>query len=249
MATMSILSTEGLSKSFGGIDAVYNMDFSVEEGEVMGIIGPNGAGKTTFVNLLCGRIQPDTGKVFYRRTDITRLPAWQRVRLGIAYTFQITSIYPKLSVFENVAIGAQMQVRLNTPHGRPKKLVADRIAAIAADCLKRTGMESYRSRNAGELAYGHQRLLEIAMGLALNPTLLILDEPTQGLSESEINEFATIIRQVRQQQTVILIEHNMPVVMSLVDRITVMDRGSILAQGLPAEIQQDERVKTAYLGG
>ena len=243
---MTLLSTAGLCKSFGGLDAVVDMSFSVDDGEVRGIIGPNGAGKTTFVSLLSGRLNPSSGTIRFRDRDITRLPAWKRVRLGIAYTFQITSIYPALTVDENVAIGAQLQARISHEPGRS---LESRIDSVVGDSLARTGMEGYREHKAGELAYGHQRLLEIAMGLSLHPSLLILDEPTQGLSDREIADFCELIGEIRKSTTIVLIEHNMPVVMSLADRVTVMDQGAVLAEGSPGEIQDNARVQEAYLGG
>ena len=245
MAAVSILSTAGLSRSFGGIAAVREVDFSVGEREIRGIIGPNGAGKTTFVSLLSGRLRADAGTVRFRGRDITAMPAWRRVRLGIAYTFQITSIYPALPVYENVAIGAQIQAQGTASAGQ----AAGRIADITADCLERTGLAPYRSQVAGELSYGHQRLLELAMGLALDPVLLILDEPTQGLSDGEIAVFTDLLQRIREHKTIILIEHNLPVVLGLADRITVMDQGAVLAEGTPAEIQDDPAVQAAYLGG
>ena len=245
MAAVSILSTAGLSRSFGGIRAVRTVDFSVGEREIRGIIGPNGAGKTTFVSLLSGRLRTDAGAVRFRERDITAMPAWRRVRLGIAYTFQITSIYPALPVYDNIAIGAQVRAQGAVPAGQ----VASRIDAITSGCLEQTGLAPYRSHLAGELSYGHQRLLELAMGLALDPVLLILDEPTQGLSDGEIGAFTDLLRRIREHKTIILIEHNLPVVLGLADRITVMDQGTVLAEGTPGEIQNDPAVQAAYLGG
>lgn len=244
---MSILSTRDLSKSFGGIAAVDGVDFSVKEREIRGIIGPNGAGKTTLVSLLSGRIRPDSGRIIYRGVDITGSPSWKRVRLGIAYTFQITSVYPGLTVYENAAIGAQMRARQESA-SRWARVRESHVEEISRECLRLTGLESSWHKPAGELAYGHQRLLEIAIGLALDPPLLILDEPTQGLSESEIEEFIRLVGHIRVRKTIILIEHNMPLVMALADRITVMDQGRVLAEDDPARIRQDRRVQEAYLG-
>ena len=247
VAAMNLLSTKDLSKSFGGITAVSNVDFSLKEGEVRGIIGPNGAGKTTLVNLLCGCIQPDSGRIVFRECDITHHPSWRRMRLGIAYAFQLTSIYPGMTVFENVAVGAQMRIR-HRSQSHPSSRQQLNIDDIASRCLSLTGLDSSRSQLAAELAYGHQRLLEIAINLALDPVLLILDEPTQGLSESEIKEFADLLMRIHSDRTIVLIEHNMPFVMALADRITVMNQGSILAENAPQAIQKDVRVKAAYLG-
>ena len=223
MAAVNLLDTGNLCKSFGGLQAVRNVDFAIREGEVRGIIGPNGAGKTTFVNLLSGRIAPTAGSIRFRGREISAMPAWRRVRLGIAYTFQVTSVYPALSVYENVAIAAQNQtLKKSAGVGHEQGL----IRAAVEHCLEQVGLVGFETERAGEIAYGHQRLLEIAMGLALQPSLLILDEPTQGLSDSEIDKFARLIEKIRQRTTVLLIEHNMPVVMSLADSITVLDQGA-----------------------
>ncbi len=245
---MSLVETNSLCKSFGGLEAVRKVDFSMEQGEIRAIIGPNGAGKTTFVSLLSGRIAPSSGKICFSGEDITGMPAWQRVRLGIAYTFQITSIYPSLTVYENVAIAAQMQVQAGHKH-QSVKHTSELIDQITRTCLDSVSLSRSASTPAGEMAYGHQRLLEIAMGWALNPSLLILDEPTQGLSDGEIEEFSSLVGQIRGQSTILIIEHNMPVVMSLADRITVMDQGAILAEGTPSQIHDNAAVQAAYLGG
>ena len=249
MATLKhvmIVETQNLSCHFGGLCAVDQVNLGVDTGEVHAIIGPNGAGKTTLVSLISGRLAPTTGNVRFQGNDITRLPAWRRVRLGIAYTFQITSIYPSLSLYENVAIAAQMK-SLQSERSSRKELVGN-IDGIISDSMQRAGLNIDPDQPAGEIAYGHQRLLEIAMGLALDPKLLILDEPTQGLSDGEIQEFIALVNGLRQQCTVLLIEHNVPVVTALADRITVLDQGRVLAQGSPAEISGNETVQDAYLG-
>ena len=229
---MTLLRTVGLTRDFGGLRAVDKVDFTIHPGEIRAVIGPNGAGKTTFVSLLAGRLQPSAGQIFFQGEEITSMPAFQRVRLGIAYTFQVTSIYQALSVEENVALAAG----------------GGRGGHSVAKCLERVGLSDRKEQIAGTLAYGHQRLLEIAMGLALHPNLLILDEPTQGLSDGEIADFITLIRTIARDSTILLIEHNMQVVMQLATRITVMDRGAILAEGDPAEIRATPAVQHAYLG-
>lgn len=240
MAEVTLLETQGLSRSFGGLKAVEDVDFRLTKGEIRAIIGPNGAGKSTFVGLLSGLIAPSKGRVMFDGQDVTRSPAHLRVRAGLAYTFQITNIYPAMTVLENVAVAAQSRLRQG-PEGA--------ILAAADQALATVGLASFRDRIAGDMAYGHQRLIEVAMGLALQPKLLILDEPTQGLSDSEIAAFVALIRTVAETATVLLIEHNMDVVMALAQRITVMDRGRILAEGTPAEITADPAVQAAYLGG
>lgn len=230
-----ILQARGLVRSFGGLRAVDGVDFALRAGEIHALIGPNGAGKTTFVSLLSGRLAPEAGTIFLGDEDITRLPAHRRVRRGIAYTFQITSIYPRLTVFDNVALAAQSR------GGR------DLAGAVGA-ALARVGMEGLAAQEAGTLSYGHQRLLEVAMGLALAPRVLILDEPTQGLAAGEIDAFVTLVRSLVPQTTVLMIEHNMEVVMDLAHRITVLNFGRVLAEGAPAEVRANAAVQAAYLG-
>lgn len=230
-----ILQAEGVSRSFGGLRAVQGVDFALRAGEIHALIGPNGAGKTTFVSLLSGRLAPDAGTIRLAGEDITPLPAHHRVRRGIAYTFQITSIYPRLTVFDNVALAAQMR--------RPRDLADE----VAAD-LARVGMAHLAGQEAGTLSYGHQRLLELAMGLALRPRVLILDEPTQGLAAGEIDEFVGLVRGLVPETSVLMIEHNMEVVMSLAHRITVLNFGQVLAQGSPQDIRANPAVQAAYLG-
>lgn len=228
-----ILQASGLSRAFGGLQAVDGVDFELQAGEIHALIGPNGAGKTTFVSLLSGRIKPDAGVIRLGGSDITALPAHARVRAGIAYTFQITSIYPRLSVFDNVALAVR----------------GGDLAASVMVALRRVGLAERADQVAGNLSYGHQRLLEVAMGLALSPRVLILDEPTQGLAAGEIAGFVALIRSLVPQTTVLLIEHNMEVVMGLADRITVLNFGRVLARGTPAEIRANPAVQAAYLGG
>jgi branched-chain amino acid transport system ATP-binding protein len=260
-AAVTLLATDGLSRHFGGLRAVDNVSFQLGEGEVRAIIGPNGAGKSTFVGLICGRIAPTAGRIVFEGRDITDLPAHRRVGLGIAYTFQITSIFGNLSVFDNAALAAQSAMGRSgvRPHA---SIAADSTATSGArgltpaselqrrvgEALERVGLADRRDAKASTLSYGHQRLLEVAMGLALAPKLLILDEPTQGLSDAEIASFCNLIRTIAKDATVLLIEHNMDVVMELAQRITVMSNGAILSEGTPAEIRADEAVQRAYLG-
>jgi branched-chain amino acid transport system ATP-binding protein len=234
-----ILSTSGLKRHFGGLKAVDGIDFTLNAGEIRAIIGPNGAGKTTFVSLLSGRTSVTEGRIAFQGQDITHIPAFKRVRLGIAYTFQITNIYPKLSVIENVRIAALGRAQ------RGDKLSSE---TEAKAMLAAVGLADRATHRAGEMAYGHQRLLEVAMGLALKPSVLILDEPTQGLSDIEIDGFCALVKEISKTATVLLIEHNMDVVMRLANRITVLNRGLKLAEGTPAEIRDNAEVQAAYLG-
>jgi len=233
---MTLLSTRGLSKRFGGLQAVDGVDFDLSEGEVRALIGPNGAGKTTFVGMICGRIAPSSGRVHFDGADITHMPAHRRILRGMAYTFQITSVFARLDVAENVALAARRRLS-----GRAVERAVD-------EALARVGLLERRGEEAGSLSYGHQRLLEIAMGLVQRPRLLILDEPTQGLAEGEIASFKALLREVAAEATILLIEHNMNVVMETADRVSVLDFGRLLAEGTPREIHENAAVQAAYLG-
>lgn len=238
MAAVNLLSTRGLTKRFGGIEAVRNVDFDVPEGQIRALIGPNGAGKTTFVGSVCGRIPATSGAVHFSGQDVSALPAHKRVRLGMAYTFQITSIFANLTLHENIALGVRRSVGGDGPIARKR----------IQECLERVGLTDFAERKAGEMSYGHQRLLEIAMGLGQKPKLFILDEPTQGLAESEIEGFKSLVRSLSEEATILLIEHNMGVVMETADYITVLNFGETLAEGTPAEVRDNSAVQAAYLG-
>lgn len=241
MAAMTpLLTTRDLRKNYGGLRAVDGVDFAIMPGEIRAIIGPNGAGKTTFVSLICGRVPPTSGQIVFDGDDITGVPAHARVRRGIAYTFQITSVFSNLTAYDNVALPVQRTLT----DGRSK----GRLHAGVMSALESTGLADRADTIAGALSYGHQRLLEVAMGLALKPRLLILDEPTQGLSDGEIEHFMQLVREIARDATVLLIEHNMQVVMGLAGRITVMNAGKILAEGTPEQIRADADVQRAYLG-
>jgi len=235
---MSLLSTQALSKNYAGLQAVSNVDFELPEGQIRALIGPNGAGKTTFVGMLSGRIESSHGKVFFDGIEITGMPAHKRMGLGMAYTFQITSIFAKLSVHENVALAARRVL------GGNKSLVRERIANV----LNKVHLTERAEQIAGDLSYGHQRLLEIGMGLAQSPRLFILDEPTQGLAENEIDDFILLIQALSAETTILLIEHNMDVVMKTAHYITVLNFGETLAEGSPDEIRANDAVQKAYLG-
>ncbi|MEM9425982.1 MAG: ABC transporter ATP-binding protein [Pseudomonadota bacterium] len=226
-----VLETKGLTKQYAGLTAVSNVDLTVDTGEIHALIGPNGAGKSTLVGMVAGRIPPTRGEVWFEGENVTPLPAHARIRRGMAYTFQITAIYSRLTLAANRELALR-----------------DRSRAKAQAALDRVGLADRADQLAGDLAYGHQRLLEIAMGVAQSPRLLILDEPTQGLAESEIAEFNALIQSLAGDTTILLIEHNMNVVMELAHRITVLETGQVLAAGPPAEIKANADVQEAYLG-
>jgi len=239
---VTLVDISNASRRYGGLTAVDDVSLTIETGEVRAIIGPNGAGKTTLVGMISGRVAPSSGAIMFDGADITRLSSWSRVRRGIVYTFQVTSIFRNLSCLENVALAAQSR-RMGLS-GRSEAAIR-RTAAI---CLERVGLTGDANREAGVLPYGHQRLLEVAMALALEPKLLILDEPTQGLAPAEIVAFCDLVRDIARSATVLLIEHNLKVVLELARRITVMDQGRVIAEGAPAEIERHPAVQRAYLG-
>ncbi len=247
MAAVSpLLQTQALGKAFGGLEAVRGVDFHLTRGEIRAIIGPNGAGKTTLVSLICGRLAPTSGRILFKGQDITRLRAYDRVALGIVYTFQLLSIFRNLTVYENVALSAQR--RLMTGLRECATLSPRALDERVDAALTEVGLRGEAAQTAGALPYGHQRLVEIAMALAAQPVVLALDEPTQGLAADEIANLSALITRIAHRVTILLIEHNMQVVLDLSQRITVMDRGRIIAEGTPHEVETNPDVQKAYLG-
>ncbi len=242
----ALLRTRQLTKVFGGLRAVDGVDFAIEPGELRAVIGPNGAGKTTFFNLITGLFPPTAGRIFFRGEDITGLPAHRVARRGIGRTLQVTSLFPNLTVFENVWIAAQARRRILNPlvHFARLRDVEQR----TRDVLERLDLADQAGEIVANLSHGDQRLLEIGVALATQPQLLLLDEPTAGLGPAETEEVAKTIRSLGGGTTMILVEHDMDVVMSVADSITVLDQGRVIAEGPPARIQQDTRVREAYLG-
>ena len=238
MAAISILETKDLTKIYGGLAANTDIDFTLAKGKVTALIGPNGAGKSTFVGMVSGRTAATRGRVYFEGQDISHLPAHRRIQLGLAYTFQITSVFRGLSVYANIELAAGRTLA-NKP-----SLLKEKVRTV----LERVGSADRADQIAGELSYGHQRILEIAMGLAQDPKLFILDEPTQGLAETEVDDFIALIRSLAGETTILLIEHNMRVVMATADFITVLDQGMVLAEGTPEEIHKNKAVQAAYLG-
>jgi len=245
-----ILEVRGLSRAFGALQAVNHVSLSVPPGELRAVIGPNGAGKTTLFHLISGLLAPTAGRVSFRGEDVTVLGAPARCRRGISRTFQITSIFPELSVAENVRIAVQLKhdgnFRLLGGRG-----VLEMTEARARDSLAWLGLLERADEPAATLPHGDQRLLEIAMAVAQEPELLLLDEPTQGLSPEDTAATVGVIRQVARDRrlTIILVEHDMDVVFDLADRISVLHFGQLIADGPPDEIRGNADVQTAYLGG
>jgi branched-chain amino acid transport system ATP-binding protein len=246
---MTMLQVQNASKNFGSLVAVQNVSLLVQPGELRAIIGPNGAGKTTFFNLISGYLAPSAGTIVFDGQDVTRVPAHRRVGLGMARTFQVTEIFPELTVRENVLSAAEVAAgqRLRMWSARAD---AERAHRVVSEMLVLVGLSSKANRLVGELSHGDQRATEIAMALALRPKLLLLDEPTAGMGDQETYEITGLIRRLHHDNkfTIVLIEHDMRVVFHLADRITVLDQGRLLAEGTAGEIAASAAVQAAYLG-
>jgi branched-chain amino acid transport system ATP-binding protein len=246
---MSLLRVQNVSRHFGSLVAVNQVSMTVEPGELRAVIGPNGAGKTTFFNLISGFFPPTSGRIVFDERDITDLPAHERVAEGMARTFQITEIFPELSVRENLRIPVEIASGLRLrPWTSP---TGDRAVRMRiSELIEMGGLGEKADRLVGELSHGDQRATEILMSLALKPRLLLLDEPTAGMGDQETYNVTQLIRKLHREQrlSIVLIEHDMRVVFRLADRIMVLAEGSTLAEGTPDEIAADERVQAAYLG-
>ncbi len=247
---MNVLEINNVTKRFGNLVAVREVTLTISRGELCAIIGPNGAGKTTFFNLISGFFPPTSGTIVFDGKDITRLATHERVTRGMARTFQITEIFPELTVFENVRIAAEVAggYRLRPWISRAE---TTQIHKHVEATLTLVALQAKAGRLVGELAHGDQRAAEIAMALALRPHLLLLDEPTAGMGDQETYQITQLIRRLHRDSnySIVLIEHDMRVVFHLADRVCVLDQGRMLAQGTPREIATNEAVQAAYLGG
>src|SRR5436305_5425580 len=250
----ALFSAAGLHKSFGGVRAVRDISFEIPNGAVFAIIGPNGAGKSTLLNLMSGIYQPDGGALTFTGTDLSGLPAHRRVRLGIARTFQKIRLFKQLSVIDNVLAG--FHTHHDIPawqyliHGAAFQRDHRRCRAQAMELLSFVGLAARRDALAGSLSYGEQRLLEFARALATKPRLMLIDEPAAGLNASEVDSLLDRILTTRRRGvTVVVVEHNMELVMNVADRVLVMDYGQHLFEGAPADVQKNDAVIAAYLGG
>ena len=247
---MALIECHEVTRRFGGLIAVDNVDMTVEAGETRAIIGPNGAGKTTLFNLLTGVLTASEGQVIFEGRNITSLPVHDIIQLGISRTFQLTHLFPELSVLENVRIAAQARNNRRWYFLGGSQIINDS-KATALEAIKKLGLGDRATIQAGMLSHGDQRLLEIARALSQNPKLLLLDEPTQGLSIEETERAINILKDLLNSSdlTVILVEHDMEVVFRLAEKITVLHRGRVIADGSPDTVKADVSVQEAYLGG
>jgi ABC-type branched-subunit amino acid transport system ATPase component len=249
---VTLLALDDLSRAFGSVVAVEGVTTSIAAGEIRGLIGPNGAGKTTLVNLLSGFVPPTRGSIRLDGIELARAPAHARVRHGIGRTFQTPQLCPGLSTLDNVVVGAHQRLgaaRFSNLVSRRRRSSLAQLRAEAAELADSVGLGDLLALPAGALSYGHMRLTEIARALMARPRLLLLDEPVAGMNETESGEVADIVRALPAQgTTVLLIEHDMPFVMDLCDRISVLDRGTVIAEGTPDEVQRNPRVEEVYLG-
>ncbi len=241
-----ILATQGVSKYFGKFLALNDVSVSFERGKLAAIIGPNGAGKSTYFNVLSGAFPPSQGRLTYDGRDITGLPQHEFARIGIAKSFQITNVFPKLTAFENVRVAVQARhVRFGL--WRPRQAYEE-VNQRARELLALVGLAQHAERPAQDMAHGEQRALEMGMALATEPKLLLLDEPTAGMSPEETRTMMDLIQRLAGDRTVILVEHKMKLVMGICERIVVLHHGELLADGTPMEVQNNADVKRVYLG-
>jgi branched-chain amino acid transport system ATP-binding protein len=245
----ALLRLDNVSRHFGKLQAVQDVSFAMNEGELRAVIGPNGAGKTTFFNLITGFVPPTSGDIWFDGKNIRDRSVVYRVRKGIVRTFQITEVFPDLSVSENVRIGVETAMGLN---GRPwiTRHVRDDVERRVDELLDIVGLANKENRVVGELAHGDQRVVEIALALTMNPRLLLLDEPTAGMGDTETDHMVDLVRRLHDERklSILFIEHDMSIVFGIAQKITVLDQGRVLAEGSAADISANEQVRAAYLG-
>ncbi len=242
-----ILETTGLTKEFAGFVAVSDVNLRVKRGTIHALIGPNGAGKTTCFNLLTKFLKPSRGQILYNGQDITAMAPADVARLGLVRSFQISAVFPHLTALENVRVALQRQHGNSFDFWRSKS-VLDRFNSRARELLDDVGLSDFANTPAVEMPYGRKRVLEIATTLALDPEMMLLDEPMAGMGHEDIDKVAALIKRISQKYTILMVEHNLNVVANLSDTITVLTRGKVLAEGDYATLTKDPRVKEAYLG-
>jgi branched-chain amino acid transport system ATP-binding protein len=247
MATDSVLETRGLRKEFNGFVAVSGVDLKVRRGQIHALIGANGAGKTTCFNLLTKFLQPSSGSIYFDGEDITATAPEDLVQRGLVRSFQISSVFPNLTALENVRLGLQRPMGLTYQFWRNKN-VLDALNNRAMKALEKVGLTDLAQVRAAELPYGRKRALELATTLAVEPKVMLLDEPTQGMGHEDVGRITALIKKVAVGRTVLMVEHNMKVVAGICDRITVMQRGEILAEGTYEEMASNPRVRESYMG-
>ena len=247
MAQDIILETRGLTKEFKGFVAVQNVSLKVRRGTIHALIGPNGAGKTTCFNLLTHFLEPTSGQIFYNGKEITGSRPAAIARMGLVRSFQISAVFPHLSVLENVRIALQRKRGTSFDFWRSER-VLDQLNARARELIDAVGLGEYETTAAGELPYGRKRALEIATTLALEPEMMLLDEPTAGMTHEDVERISALVKKVAVNRTVLMVEHNLSVVANLSDTITVLQRGEILAEGDYATVSKDPQVIQAYMG-
>jgi branched-chain amino acid transport system ATP-binding protein len=243
----ALLEVRQLTKSFGGVVANNDIDLVVTRGEIHALIGPNGAGKTTFISQIAGQLAPSAGSIRFDGRDITALKPHERAGLGLARSFQITSIFATFSVLENVALAAQARCGHSFRFWGAAE-ADDEINTRAHAALRQVGLEAKAATIAADMSHGEHRQLEIAMALASEPKLLLMDEPTSGMGPNETQRLVSLLRSIRERHTILLVEHDMDVVFSLADRISVLVAGRVIASGTAEEIRNDPQVRVAYLG-
>ena len=245
--SLTILNISNLSKTFGGVVATDHLNLEIKHGELHAIIGPNGAGKTTLIAQLSGETLPDSGEIIFREENITALPPFKRSRLGIARSFQITSLMLEMDVIDNITLATLAQDNHSYKFWKPARDDIN-LQKSALNALKEIGLEKRAFEKVGNLSHGEHRQLEIAMALATQPHLLLLDEPMAGMGTEEGRKILKILQKLKRRKTILLIEHDMDVVFALADRITVLVYGRVIASGSPQSIKEDEKVREAYLG-
>ncbi|MFW6693142.1 ABC transporter ATP-binding protein [Streptomyces sp. MAR4 CNX-425] len=243
----ALMSTHGLTKEFGGFRAVEGVDLAVAEGTIHALVGPNGAGKTTLFHLLTGFLPPSAGRIELAGRDITGLPPERVARLGVARSFQVTSLFPAETARAHLELALQAGTGLGRRFWRSDRLLA-RFSGRARELLDQVGLADRAESPAGSLPYGQKRALELALALALDPRVLLLDEPTAGMGLEDVDRTVALVDRVRAGRTVVLVEHNMSVVGSLADTVTVLQRGRVLVEGTYDTVRSDPRVVEAYLG-